>query len=209
MSSGTSLSRAVNIEDLRELARRRVPRIVFNYIDGGAEGEWTLRENRRAFETVTFRPHQAVAVQSCDLRTRVLGLELSMLLLLAPCGIFAHDAPRRRNSGCPSGGESGSWLDSVYGLRPPARRCESGFDRPVHCGSRQYTLGETLTSLGNRLDPERFVRIHRGRIVNISRLTAVHAMLGGTYEIELRSGERISSGRQYKDAIQAIIKSQS
>ena len=78
----------------------------------------------------------------------------------------------------------------------------------LHCGSRQYTLGETLTSLGNRLDPAKFVRVHRGRIVNVARLTAVHAMLGGTYEIELRSGERIASGRQYKDAIQAIIKSQ-
>jgi two-component system, LytTR family, response regulator len=76
----------------------------------------------------------------------------------------------------------------------------------LHCGPRQYTLGETLTSLGNRLDPARFVRIHRGRIINVSRLSAVHAMLGGTYEIELRSGERISSGRQYKNAIQAIIK---
>jgi len=80
------ISRAVNIEDLRELARRRVPRIVFNYIDGGAEGEWTLRENRRAFEAVTFRPRQAVAVATCDLRTRVLGSELSMPLLLAPVG---------------------------------------------------------------------------------------------------------------------------
>ncbi len=80
------LSRAVNIEDLRELARQRVPRIVFNYIDGGAEGEWTLRENRRAFDTVTFRPRQAVAVPECDLRTRVLGAELSMPLLLAPVG---------------------------------------------------------------------------------------------------------------------------
>src|SRR5262249_39446051 len=76
----------LNIEDLRELARRRVPKIVFNYIDGGAEDEWTLRENRRAFESVTFRPHQAVAVPSCDLRTRVLGMELSMPLLLAPVG---------------------------------------------------------------------------------------------------------------------------
>src|SRR5215467_14217645 len=84
--TSTRISRAVNIEDLRELARRRVPRIVFNYIDGGAEGEWTLRENRRAFDTITFRPHQAVAVQSCDLRTRVFGLELSMPLLLAPVG---------------------------------------------------------------------------------------------------------------------------
>ena len=82
----TRLSRAVNIEDLRGLARRRVPRIVFNYIDGGAEDEWTLRENRRAFDTITFRPRHAVAVPACDLRTRVLGMELSMPLLLAPVG---------------------------------------------------------------------------------------------------------------------------
>src|SRR5262252_510750 len=80
------ISRAVNIEDLRELARRRVPRIVFNYIDGGAEDEWTLRENRRAFEAVTFRPRQAIAVPVSDLRTRLLGTELSMPILLAPVG---------------------------------------------------------------------------------------------------------------------------
>jgi len=80
------LSQAVSIEDLRELASRQVPRIVFNYIDGGAEGEWTLRENRRAFNAITFRPQQAAAVPACDLRTRVLGTELSMPLLLAPVG---------------------------------------------------------------------------------------------------------------------------
>lgn len=80
------ISRAVNIEDLCELARRRLPRIVFNYLDGGAEAEWTLRENRRAFEAVTFRPSQAIAVPTCDLRTRVLGTDLSMPLLLAPVG---------------------------------------------------------------------------------------------------------------------------
>src|SRR5215469_13883330 len=80
------ISRAANIEDLRALARRRVPRIVFDYIDGGAEGEWTLLENRRAFGTVTFRPRQAVAVPECDLRTRVLGSELSVPILLAPVG---------------------------------------------------------------------------------------------------------------------------
>ena len=80
------ISRAVNIEGLRELARRRLPRIVFNYLDGGAEAEWTLRENRRAFDAVTFRPSQAIAVPTCDLRTRVLGTDLSMPLLLAPVG---------------------------------------------------------------------------------------------------------------------------
>jgi L-lactate dehydrogenase (cytochrome) len=85
-SSPSGISRALNIEDLRQLARRRVPRIVFNYIDGGAEGEWTLRENRRAFDAITFRPRQAVGVPACNLRTRVLGAELSMPIILAPVG---------------------------------------------------------------------------------------------------------------------------
>jgi L-lactate dehydrogenase (cytochrome) len=119
MSSGTFLSRAINIEDLRELARRRVPRIVFNYIDGGAEDEWTLRENRRAFETVIFRPHQAVAVQSCDLRTRVLGLELSMPLLLAPVGYLRVMHPDGEIAAARAAGKAGvgSILSTVSGHR--------------------------------------------------------------------------------------------
>src|SRR5260370_27992603 len=78
--------RVVNIADLRTLARRRLPRVVFDYVDGGAEDEITLRENRRAFEEIAFRPRQAVAMAECDLRTRVLGCELSIPALLAPVG---------------------------------------------------------------------------------------------------------------------------
>src|SRR5580692_6488542 len=76
----------VNINDLRTLARRKVPRVVFDYLDGGAEDEITLRENRRAFEEVAFRPRNAVAIAQCDLRTRVLGCELAIPALLAPVG---------------------------------------------------------------------------------------------------------------------------
>jgi isopentenyl diphosphate isomerase/L-lactate dehydrogenase-like FMN-dependent dehydrogenase len=76
----------VNIEDLRRLARRRLPKVVFDYIDGGAEGEITLRENCRAFEEVTFRPRQAVAIENCDLRMQVLGQELSFPAMIAPVG---------------------------------------------------------------------------------------------------------------------------
>jgi len=72
--------------DMRPLARRRLPRVVFDYLDGGAEGEVTLRENCRAFEDITFRPRHAVAVPNCDLRTRVLGFDLSLPVLLAPVG---------------------------------------------------------------------------------------------------------------------------
>ena len=78
--------RVVCIEDLRPLARRRVPKAVFDYLDGGAEGEVTLRENCRAFEDVTFRPRHAVSISDCDLRTRVLGFDLSLPFLLAPVG---------------------------------------------------------------------------------------------------------------------------
>jgi (S)-mandelate dehydrogenase len=54
------LSSVVNVADLRRLARRRLPPVVFDYIDGGAEGEITLRANEQAFEEVTFRPRQCV-----------------------------------------------------------------------------------------------------------------------------------------------------
>src|SRR5229473_7220960 len=78
--------KVVNVQDFRSLARRRLPKVVFDYLDGGAEDEITLRENCRAFEDVTFRPRHAVAFSQCDLRTRVLGFDLALPFLLAPVG---------------------------------------------------------------------------------------------------------------------------
>src|SRR5713101_9677295 len=86
LSRTTMSSRVVSIADLRSLARRRLPKAVFDYLDGGAEGEVTLRENCRVFEDVTFRPRHAVAIPYSDLRTRVVGLDLSLPFLLAPVG---------------------------------------------------------------------------------------------------------------------------
>jgi isopentenyl diphosphate isomerase/L-lactate dehydrogenase-like FMN-dependent dehydrogenase len=86
--------RVINIEDLRRLAKRRLPRVVFDYIDGGAEAELTLRANCRAFEAVTFRPRCALATSTCDLRTTVLGTSLSMPLILAPVGSSRLFYPR-------------------------------------------------------------------------------------------------------------------
>jgi L-lactate dehydrogenase (cytochrome) len=81
-----NLSRTVNIEDLRLMAQRRLPKSVFDYLDGGAEAELTLAENCRAFRDVLFRPRSAVAVGDCDLRTRVLGHEIALPAILAPVG---------------------------------------------------------------------------------------------------------------------------
>ena len=57
----------VNVADLRRMAQRRVPKSVFDYLDGGAESEITLSENCRAFRDVTFRPRGAIAISDCDL----------------------------------------------------------------------------------------------------------------------------------------------
>src|SRR5438046_7176527 len=97
----------VNIEDLRRLAERRLPRVVFDYIDGGAEAELTLRANCRAFEAVTFRPRCAVATSTCDLRTTVLGTSLSMPLILAPVGSSRLIYPRGQAAAARAAGPAG------------------------------------------------------------------------------------------------------
>jgi isopentenyl diphosphate isomerase/L-lactate dehydrogenase-like FMN-dependent dehydrogenase len=86
--------KAVNIADLRRLAKRRLPRVVFDYIDGGADAEITLRENCAAFEHIHFRPRNAVANAPCQLRTTVLGTTLELPFLLAPVGSSRLFFPR-------------------------------------------------------------------------------------------------------------------
>jgi isopentenyl diphosphate isomerase/L-lactate dehydrogenase-like FMN-dependent dehydrogenase len=88
------LSQAVNIADLRRMAQRRLPPVVFDYIDGGAEDEITLRANERAFADVTFRPRQCVDTPNPDLRTTVLGTTFDVPFLLAPLGFCRMFYPR-------------------------------------------------------------------------------------------------------------------
>ena len=85
-SRAVASPRVVCIEDFRRIARRRIPKAVFDYLDGGAEAEVTLRENCRAFQDITFRPRHAVVCASCDLATSVLGIDLSLPFMLAPVG---------------------------------------------------------------------------------------------------------------------------
>ena len=86
MSDTRRLARAVNIADLRRLAHRRLPRVVFDYIDGGADGEVTLADSTRSWDQVLFRPRQAVRLGGVDTRTTVLGSDLEAPILLAPIG---------------------------------------------------------------------------------------------------------------------------
>jgi isopentenyl diphosphate isomerase/L-lactate dehydrogenase-like FMN-dependent dehydrogenase len=76
----------VNIGDLRRLAERRLPRAVFDYIDGGAEAEATLRANCDAFAAVLFRPRSGVRLGAVDLGVKVLGHSLALPFIFAPVG---------------------------------------------------------------------------------------------------------------------------
>jgi L-lactate dehydrogenase (cytochrome) len=77
----------VSVEDYRAGARRRLPRLVFDYVDGGAESEETVRANREAFRQVSFRPRAGGAPATSEsLEVTVLGERLSLPVVLAPCG---------------------------------------------------------------------------------------------------------------------------
>ena len=78
---------AINIADLREIARRRVPGFVFEYVEGGAEDEATLRRNRAALQALAFEPRTLVDTRDRSLRTRVLGEECAAPLAIAPTGL--------------------------------------------------------------------------------------------------------------------------
>ena len=81
-----ALPKALNISDLRQIAERRVPRVVFDYLDGGADAEITLGEACRVYDGVMFRPHGAVTFPECNLRVPVLGMNLELPFLLGPVG---------------------------------------------------------------------------------------------------------------------------
>src|SRR2546423_8624487 len=114
LSRSVQSPRVLNIEDLRRAAQRRLPRVVFDYIDGGAEDESTLRANCRAFEAVTLRPRCAVATPVCDLRTSVLGTEVTMPLILAPVGSCRLMYPRGEQAAARAAGEAGI----IFALSP-------------------------------------------------------------------------------------------
>jgi L-lactate dehydrogenase (cytochrome) len=80
------LARTASVADLRAIARRRLPRGVFDYIDGGAEDERTMAANAAAFAAVTFRPRVLRDVGEVDPSTTLLGRPLPLPLVLAPTG---------------------------------------------------------------------------------------------------------------------------
>jgi len=89
-----NLQNCHNQHDLRMAAKKRLPSPIFNYMDGGADDEWTLQRNSSAFDGFELLPRYLKNVENIDLKTRVLGQELDLPVFLAPTGmsrLFHHD----------------------------------------------------------------------------------------------------------------------
>ena len=84
---GGDLARALNIADLRAVARRRVPHFVFEYVEGGAEDEASLRCNRSSFEALRLVPQTLVDTTSRHFRTEILGRPAAAPLIIGPTGL--------------------------------------------------------------------------------------------------------------------------
>ena len=119
MSRRVAPPHVLNIEDLRRQARRRMPRVVFDYIDGGAEREVTLKENCRAYDDVLLRPRSAVATRQVDLATTVLGTTIDLPFMLAPVGSSRLFWPRGEEEAARAAGEAGTGyiLSTLSGSR--------------------------------------------------------------------------------------------
>jgi L-lactate dehydrogenase (cytochrome) len=181
----------VNVEDLRRMAQRRVPRAVFEYVDGGAEGEVTLRENQRAFEEVTLRPRNAVAVSGCELRTKVLGNELSMPVLLAPCGFSRIMHPRGEVAAACAAGKAGTG----YVLSTM-----SGHPLEAVAKASAGPLWYQLYLVGGRAAGE--AAIERARLAGFTALVlTIDTATFGMRERDIRNGAAVLLGKNKLAAI--------
>jgi len=177
-SRAVASPRVVCVEDFRPIARRRLPKAVFDYLDGGAEGEVTLRENCRAFEDITFRPRHAVALENCDLRTRVLGLDLSLPFLLAPVGYSRVMHPGGEAAAARAAGAAGTAyiLSTISGHKL----------EDVRAGSKGPVFYQ-LYLMGGREAAES--AIERARVAGFSALVVtIDTAVSGIRERDLRNG---------------------
>ncbi len=172
------MSTAVNIADLRLAAKKRLPRVVFDYIDGAADAEITLRENSRAFEDVTFRPRSAVATAHCDLSTTVLGTQLDLPFLLAPVGSSRMFYPRGEEVAARAAADAGTAyiLSTLSGCH--VRDVKGATRGPVWF--QLYLVGGRDVAMGG---------IERARAAGCSALVVtIDTPVAGMRERDLRNG---------------------
>jgi len=173
--------RVVNIADLRRVAQQRLPRAVFDYIDGGADQELTLRENVAAYDRITFHPRCAVNIPQCDLRTTVLGTALELPFMLAPVSSCRMFYPRGEAVVAKAAGAAGT----AY-IQPTLSGCGIEEVRAASSGPLWYQLyligGREVAKAG----------IARAQAAGMSALVVtIDTPVAGSRERDVRDGAHV------------------
>jgi L-lactate dehydrogenase (cytochrome) len=175
-----TLKRVHTIEDLRRAAKRRLPRVVFDYIDGGSDGEVTMRENCTVFDRVRFRPRNAAAMGTVDLHATVLGTTIDLPFLLAPVGSSRLFFPRGECVAAKQAGKAGTGyiLSTLSGCRLEEVKISTK-------GPAWYQL----YLLGGRQAAQDAIRRARGAGYSALVVT-IDTAVAGQRERDLRNGGR-------------------
>jgi isopentenyl diphosphate isomerase/L-lactate dehydrogenase-like FMN-dependent dehydrogenase len=188
-SRSVASPRVIGIADLRTIAKRRVPRSVFDYLDGGSEGEVTLRESCRVYEDITFRPRHAVAFAKCGLGTRVLGFDLALPFLLAPVGYSRLMHPVGEVGAARAAGNAGTAyiLSTISGH--PLEDVKAASKGPVF--HQLYLMGGRGAAEG---------AIERARVAGMSALVVtIDTPVSGIRERDFRNGmKELVSGSAFE-----------
>ncbi len=117
-----------SVADARKIAKKVLPRVVFDYIDGGAEDEVTMSQNELAFREIALRPQMAVKMSEPILATSILGNQISFPVILAPCGLIQIMSPNGALASVRAANRCNtiSTLSTVAGITPDQLSDEPG-----------------------------------------------------------------------------------
>ena len=168
----------VNVSEARRLAKRVLPPVVFDYVDGGADDESTLRANETAFADITFRPRLPVDLGIPGLATTVVGKAVSMPVLLAPCGLVRVIHP-----------DSGSGVARAAAAAGTLSLLSTGAGTPIEVvvAAAPGAVWFQLYAFGGRHDAERLIERAGEAGVDVLVVT-VDTPAVGNRERDLRHG---------------------
>ena len=202
------------LEVVREIGVERMPLTIFvtafdqyalQAFDAAATDYLVKPFDDERFEQALRRARRALALEGVE-RAR------AHLLALLRESESVERSPASAAAGSPGVGARGPWLERIavemHGQVKPVPVAQIDFITAagpyveLHVGERRYVIREAMQTLEDRLDPNRFMRVHRSVIVRLDLVEALHRDGGGDYELHLKGGARLRVSRSRREALE-------
>lgn len=175
------MARMLTVADVRRRAKRRLPRAIFDFVDGGAEDERTLRWNQTGFADLEFRPRVLVDVSRRDQATTVLGQHVALPILLGPAGLARLVHPQGEVAAARAAGRAGTAFGLSTGSSTTIEDVAAAADGPLWFQLYLWRDREVIEGLMSRAEASGY---------DVLCLT-VDVPMVGQRERDLRNGMRI------------------